>query len=186
LAVTTAASLAHAIWQRGEQVGLITNGQDAAERIRFQESAGEFSSRSRARALLQEKETRETCQPVVVETRRASNQFERIREVLARLEWSERRTLAELVAETGSRIPRNATVIAVLGDATEETALALGNLRRRGYAVMALVIAFDEMNFHRWAEPPAWAGRLLTENIEFRMVPEETALARICGELCLR
>jgi uncharacterized protein (DUF58 family) len=186
LAVTAAASLAHAIWQMGEQVGLFTNGQDAAERIRLGGDPGDFRSRSGARARLQEDQRRENWAPVLVETRRATDQFERIREVLARVELSERRSLAELIGEIGSRMPRNATVIAVLSDVTEETAVALGQLRRHGYAVTALVIAFEETSYHRWAEPPEWAGRLLAENIEFRMAPDEAAVGRVCGELFVR
>ena len=41
-------------------------------------------------------------------------------------------------------MPRDATIIAVLPRATVDTAIALGTLRRRGYAVAAVLILLDE------------------------------------------
>ncbi len=48
LAVTAAASLANAVFQMGQQVGLVTNGRDAADRIR--QEGWDFDIRSRSAA----------------------------------------------------------------------------------------------------------------------------------------
>ncbi len=48
LAVTMAASLANAVFEMGQQVGLVTNGRDAADRIRQEGWDFDFRSRSAA------------------------------------------------------------------------------------------------------------------------------------------
>src|SRR4029077_9597788 len=48
LAVTAAASLANAVYQMGQQIGFITNGRDAADRIRQEGIRHEFRTRSLA------------------------------------------------------------------------------------------------------------------------------------------
>ncbi len=78
--------------------------------------------------------------PVVVETQRGFEQFQQIRESLARLELTDGLSFSELLMETSSRLPRDATVVAVLGDVTTETAISLGNMRRNGFAVYAIVV----------------------------------------------
>jgi uncharacterized protein (DUF58 family) len=45
LAVTAAASLAHAVYQMGQQIGFISNGRDAADRIRLEGWDREYRSR---------------------------------------------------------------------------------------------------------------------------------------------
>src|SRR5919108_190866 len=76
----------------------------------------------------------ERLAPLVVETRRGAEQLQRIREVLARAELTDGLNFAQLVVETAHRLPRDATVLAVLPDVSVESAIALGNLRRQGMA----------------------------------------------------
>ena len=49
LAITAAASLSNAVFQMGQQVGLVTNARDAADRIRQEGWDGDIRSRSAAR-----------------------------------------------------------------------------------------------------------------------------------------
>ncbi len=187
LAITTAASLANAVYQMGEQVGLVTNGRDAAERARLEGGLREFRTRAVARADANAQQRSNRLQPLMVETQKGAAQLDRILRTLARLELTDGFTLPELVAEAASRIPRDATVIAILPSVSEEAAIALGNLRRSGYAVTAvLVILGDESEYFDWAEPPEWAGRLLSEGIQFRRVDDEESLSRLCAERILR
>lgn len=175
LAITAAASLAHAVYEMGQQVGLITNGRDAADRIRTEGWKGDYRTRQQAQdnAAMQEKSER--LQPLVVETRRGVEQFQRIRETLARVELTDGLSVAQLIPEVGSRLPRDATVIAILGQATAETALALGTLRRRGYAVTAVLINFARDDLE------AALPRLVAEGIEVRHLKNEDELAVLCG-----
>jgi uncharacterized repeat protein (TIGR01451 family) len=174
LAVTTVASLAHAVCQMSQQVGLVTNGRDAADRIRQEGWAHDYRTRAAALKSAAVEEESERLQPIVVETRRGVEQFQRIAETLARVELTDGLTFAQLVSETTSRLPRDATVVAVLGDVSTETALALGNLRRRGHAVTAVLILFGDEKMERAH------GRLLAEGIDVRQVRDEASVAALC------
>ncbi len=186
LAITTAASLANAVYQMGEQIGLVTNGRDAAERVRYEGWQQEFRTRSLARANASTQQRSERLQPLRIETARGVSQLDRILRTLARLELTDGFTLPELLAQSTSRLPRDATVIAILPSVTEETALALGNIRRSGFAVTAVLVMFGEQSeYFDWAEPPEWAGRLLAEGIGFRRVDDEASLSRLCAERIL-
>lgn len=187
LAITTAAALANAVYQMGEQVGLVTNGRDAAERIRYEGWRQEFRTRAMARAKATAQERSDRLQPLRVETQRGTAQLDHILTTLARLELTDGFTLPQLLAETMSRLPRDATVIAILPSVSEEAAIALGTLRRSGYAVTAVLVMFGgESEYFDWAEPPEWAARLLAEGIGFRRVDDEASLSRLCAERILR
>jgi uncharacterized repeat protein (TIGR01451 family) len=181
LAITAAASLAYALYQMGQQVGLLTNGRDAADRIRVEGWAHDYRTRQAALASAAMAEESDRLQPVSVPTRRGVEQFGRILETLARVELSDGLTLAQLAVEASSRLPRNATVIAVLGQASEETAVALGQLRRRGYAVTAVLILIADERDRAEA-----MGRLLAEGIDVRHVNDEAAVAAVCRQQALR
>src|SRR5262245_47011913 len=89
LAVTTALALANAVWEMGQQVGLVTNGRDAADRIRTEgwDIAPRTRRAARATSAVAAENTR--LQPLVVETRRGAEQLQRVREVLARAELTD-------------------------------------------------------------------------------------------------
>lgn len=174
LAVTAAASLADALYRLNQQVGLITNGRDAAERIRREGWDGDFRTRRAAQQEATQEAKSERLQPLVVETRRGPDQLQRILEMLARAELTDGLGFPDLVLETTPRMPRDATVIALLGTVTPEIALSLGNLRRQGFAVTAILVLFDEK-----ALELAYA-RLLQEHIEVRHFRNEEELSRLC------
>jgi uncharacterized protein (DUF58 family) len=186
LAVTTAASLANAVYELGQQVGLVSNGRDAADRIRLEGWQQNFRTRSVARATLFKRERNERLQPVVVETRRGTGQLSQILDLLARLELTDGFEFPDLVWEAGSRLPRDATVAAILTRVSEGTAIALGDLRRRGFAVTAVVVGSEEVEYHDWSSPPDWAARLLAEGVPFRRVEDEAGLSRLCAEALVR
>lgn len=174
LAITTAASLASAVFQMGQQVGLVTNARDAADRIR--QEGWDFDIRTRDAALraANMSATSDRLAPLVVETRRGPEQLMRILETLARAEMTDGLSLAQLVAETASRLPRDATVVAILTKVTEETAVALGNLVRRGFAVTALVNIYEDREYSEAA------GKLLAERIDARHLRDESSVSSVC------
>lgn len=188
LAAVAVASLANALCEMNQQVGLITNGGDAVDRIRGGSGSlepdnkptdSEVDPRTRREALQSQAMTEESdrLRPLIVETRRGIEQLQRIREVLARLEMSEGLTFAELLSETAHRIPRDATVVAVLPDVSEETAIALGNLHRRGQAVAVVLILLTEDALER-----AYA-RLVAEGIrDLRHLAREEDLTELCSK----
>jgi hypothetical protein len=175
LAVTAAASLANAVYELGQQVGLVSNGRDAVDRIRLEGWDREARSRIAARESVQMEETSERLQPLVVETRRGVEQLQRIRETLARVELSDGLTCAQLIAEAAWRLPRDATLAAVLPNVPVETALALGNLRRQGMAVTVVLVAMDAERLEKGH------GRLAAEGIrDVRHLRDEADLPAIC------
>lgn len=186
LAVTTAASLANAVIEQGQQVGLVSNGRDAADRIRLEGYREDFRSRTTARTRLHESSAEERRRPVVIETRRSAGQLDQILDALARLEWNEGLTFSELVGECASRLPRDATVAAILTTVTEDAAVALGLLRRSGFSVTAVVVDRDEEEPLDWAMPSEWVGYLLAEGVPFRLVRDHEDLERLCAEHFVR
>ena len=186
LAITTVASLANALHQMEQRVGLITNGRDAADRIREEGWNTEFRTRTVAKANLGMRAESDRLRPVIIETRRGFDQLSRILETLARLELTDGLKFSELVIETTNRLPRNATVVAVLTDVPPETAVALINLRRRGYSVTAVLVVFDQPDTPDWARSPDWAGWLVAGGVEVRRVDSEAALSNLCAERLVR
>lgn len=182
LAVTAAASIAYAVSMLNQQVGLGSNGRDAADRIREDALAKQpesarvdgYETRDEARRRYELLEENDRVRPVVVETRRGFDQFQKIREVLARLEVSDALSFARLALELAPRMPRDATVIAILPKVPVETAVALGTLRRQGFAVTAVLIGLtdgEQIDAH---------GRLLAETVrDIRYVNTEEQLGML-------
>ncbi|MBI1176456.1 DUF58 domain-containing protein [bacterium] len=182
LAITTAASLATAVYELGQQVGLITNGRDAAERIRTEGWRAAWTTRKDALQRFSERPPNERLEPIVIAPQRGPEQVERLHRTLARLEQTDGFRFDQMIHETASRIPRDTSVVAILTDVSVDTARALGELRRTGYAVTAVVVTRDVHELREWAVPPEWAGRLITEGIEIRPINSREALAELQAE----
>src|SRR4029453_439966 len=180
LAVTAAASIANAVYLMGQQVGLVTNGRDAADRIRQEGWAHDHRSRREAIAAASVKEKSDRPAPRVLGPRRGPEQLGRILETLARVELTDGLPLPALIEETASRMPRDATVIAILPPGSSESAIALGNLRRRGFAVTVLLNMFEKWDFALAAAP------FLAENIDVKHLKDESSIMEICRSFALR
>jgi uncharacterized repeat protein (TIGR01451 family) len=178
LAVTAAVALANAVALMGQPIGLITNGRDAVDRIRRREElgrrAGPRADRAAVRRLAAMREDDDRLRPLIVPPGRGPEAFARIRETMARVELSDGLTFDRLLIEAEPRLPRDATVIAVLASATHEAAVSLGRLRRQGFAVSAVLLAFDEV------ERIDSAGPLIAEGIPVRALSDEEELYRFC------
>ena len=176
LAVTIALALANAVYEMGQQIGLVTNGRDAADRIRPKD--GKATTRAPARrrrstAAMTDESHR--LRPLIVETRRGAEQLHHIRDTLARVELADGLTFAGLIAETTSRLPRDATLVAVLADVPEETAITLGSLHRAGRAITVVLIQLDENNLQ------TCYGRLIAEGVrDIRHLKDEAEVPALC------
>jgi hypothetical protein len=104
----------------------------------------------------------------------------RILETLARVELSQGLPLDALIEETASRMPRDATVIAILPGGSPEVALALSNLRRRGFAVTVILNMYESEAFADASAP------FLAERIGTQQLRDEASIAEICRTLVLR
>lgn len=184
LAITTACSIANAVTILNQQIGIASNGRDATDRIREEsllsqdakhntedgssktasegEPVNEFENRYDARSRFEQYEQNDRLRPVVVETRRGFDQFQKIREALARLELTDGTPFWSFAIEMGQRIPRDATVIAILPRVPVETSVALGQLKRQGFAISVVLIGIADDG----SEARAVAtGRLFAEGI---------------------
>ena len=163
-----------------QQIGLVTNGRDAADRIRQEGWDYDIRSRKAARRAAGMLDYNDRLQPVVVETRRGPEQLMRILETLARLELTDGLSFAQLLDETASRIPRDATVVALLASLNVDTAVALGELRRKGFAVTAILNLYDDVEFLNAS------AQLAAENIEVRHLKSAEMLPELCRQQVLR
>ena len=175
LAVTAALALANAVYEMGQQVGLVTNGRDAADRLRLEGWRADPRTRQAARAAGRMSEESHRLRPQIVETRRGVEQLQRMRETLARVELSDGLTFADLITETTGRLPRDATIAAVLPDVTEATAAALGGLRRAGRAITVVLIQHDPNALE------TSYGRLIAEGVrDVRHLKEAAEVPDLC------
>ncbi|HEY4417777.1 MAG TPA: DUF58 domain-containing protein [Verrucomicrobiae bacterium] len=186
LAITTVASLANAVFLMGQQIGFISNGRDAADRIRETGWQAEFLSRADAGQRALKLSPNDRLRPVRIETRKGTEKMTQILETLARLELTDGLEFSEMVATVIPQIPRDATVVPVLRHVTPATAIALGELVRRGFLVTAVIVAFDKDPVPDWAQPPEWAGLLLSHGIDFRLVNSEASVMNLCTEAIVR
>lgn len=144
LVVTTAASLVGALCELKQQVGLITNGRDALERIRTEGYILEPGRRSEAQSANDPLRASQRLDPQVLPVRRSDDQLPRARELLARLELTSGLPVEQLLAVCRDRIPRDTTVLALLPQVTLEAAASLGDMRRQGYAVGVILVMMEE------------------------------------------
>lgn len=186
VAVTAVASLANAVFLRGEQIGFTSNGRDAADRIRLFGWQAEFTTRRDAQNRATSIVLNERLRPVMLPARKGAEQLHQILETLARLESTDGLNFAQLLEETAPKIRRDATVVAVLRNVTPATAAALGELVRRGFIVTAIIIAFEEFVTPDWAQPPEWATLLLAQGVDFRIVTSEESISELCAEAIVR
>ncbi len=180
LAVTAAASVANALQEMGQQVGLVSNGRDAVDRVREEGWTGDRRTREEARNSAVRMADSDRLRPVIVPTRKSPEQLVHISKMLARLEKTNGLRLSELIIEVSARIPRDATVIVIVSTINLENAIALGGLRRQGYSVEAIVNCYSEEEF------ATFSGPLLAEGILTRHLKDEATVASICEKQVLR
>lgn len=175
LAVTTAVSIANAVNVLGQQVGFISNGRDAVDRIQQEGWKTEFKSRNAAQENLGMKTSSDRLRPIVVPTKRGEMQFMEIRDTLARIELTDGMPFSRFIDETQNRLVRDATVVVVLGSLNEEIAGSLSDLTAQGYAVTAILVRFNK---NELAEA---MGRLISLGIETRRVNTMQDISSVCS-----
>jgi uncharacterized protein (DUF58 family) len=174
LAITAAASIAAALVEMGQQVGLVSNGRDAVDRIATEGWQGDERTRDIVKKSVAMKSENDRLEPVIVPTLKSVEQSIRINRALARLELSDGMDLGTLIVEAGSRLPRDATVIAIVAEMNMENAIALGNLKKQGYSVVAVVNTYSEERFAQTKGP------LFGEGIGAMHLKDESSIRSIC------
>lgn len=180
LAVTFTASIANAIYLMGQQVGLVTNGRDAAERVRTLGWVGDHRSRDEARQSAKSDIPSQHLEPITLPTRRGPEAVQLLFRLLARVEKSKGLTLSQLLLDRASSLPRDATVLLVVSQVTSTETLAMVELRRRGFSVATILNCYDEDQF------AMTAGPLIAGGISCWQLRDETSIATVCRQLTYR
>jgi hypothetical protein len=141
LAVTTAASLAYLLHACGEQVGLVTNAADAAERARFVMPTVLSWSREDIEQDLQREEENTRLSPLCVPTLRTRDQAQKILANLARVVPSHGLPAHTMLLHALPQLPRNAALLLVVPQVDGALATVLMGLKERGLPITVFVIA---------------------------------------------
>ena len=169
LAVSAAASIAHWLYQNAEPFGLVSNGRDAAERMRELNKKGLYSDRTAATANIEMRSQSDRLNPVVLGANRTPEHFAEMHRMLARLERTDGLKLDQLLIETESRLPKLLSLIAIVQRVDEAGLLELEMMRRRGYALTVMLNCHqDEYLDH--------AGKLIAARLPVVPLHDEESL----------
>ena len=185
LAVTTAASIAASLHEANEPFGLVTNGRDAADRIRTEGWLGDarvqdHHHRSDASEATAMQATNDRLNPVILPAARGPVQFQEVHRTLARLERTDGLTLAEMLVECEPQLSGDTTLLVILQQATPSSIAALVSLSRRGRAVAVIINAHDINDY------TSIAGPLIASKIPTFYLSQRDAIADVCREVLLR
>ncbi|HEY3856035.1 MAG TPA: DUF58 domain-containing protein [Verrucomicrobiae bacterium] len=186
LAIVTVASLANAVYLTGQQIGFISNGRDAADRIREEGWRADFLTRNDATRRASKPKENTRLRPVIIKPGKGEDHLGTILATMARLEHTDGFDIADTARDAAARISRDTTVVAVLGTVTPQIASALGDIKRRGLPVSAIVVSLGMEAVPDWARPPEWAEMLLSQGIDFRIVNSEESISNLCAEAIIR
>ncbi len=180
LAVCAAASIATTLHDAGEPFGLVTNGRDAADRIRTEGWIGDARVRDEARSAADMHSKSDRLRPVVLGATRGPVQLAEITRTLARLERTDGLTLPQLVAESQSRISNETTLLFIVQQCPVESISAIIAMARRGWAVAVIINTHDINDYGRIAGP------LIGERIPTFHLIDQQSVADVCRNLITR
>lgn len=140
LAITVTASISYLLQMSGEQVGLITNGLDAAEEARYEVESQSTLSREDAKNSVVGESESDRIRPLTVPTMRTTIQAQQIAENLARILPGHGLDVTDLILEEFRGLPRDAALLPVLPYVSEQLALTLAEMKYSGFAVSVFFI----------------------------------------------
>lgn len=141
LAITTTASIAYLLQMSGEQVGMITNGLDAAEEARWHVDSHQVVSKDDVEGSVVGESESDRLRPLLVPTLRSPVQAQLIIENLARIIPGRGLDCGQLILEEFRGLPRDATLLPVVPYMTERLAMILGEMKLSGFSVTVFYIA---------------------------------------------
>ena len=180
LAITAAASIATALHESNEPVGIATNARDAADRIRQEGWQGDHRVRGLAQAAASMLDESERLRPIILAPARGPNHLREIIRTLARLEITDGLTFSELLVECESQLSAETTLLVILQQAEPETIAALIGLQRRGRAVAVII------NTHDINDYSSIAGPLIASRIPTFHLASADAISDVCRQTLLR
>lgn len=148
LAIEAAASMAYALVQDRQSVGLVTNGTaalDDAEPI-SQPAPGSTAGQSSQGSPPGRRRPEDAGRPVFIQPRKGSGGVMEILEVLATIECAPSMTLPQLLAETTPRLNWGATLILITPVDSPRLIETLLRLRRQGFHLIVLIVGLDPVH----------------------------------------
>ncbi len=179
LAITAAASISNLLYEMNQQSGLLSNGRDAADRIREEGWQGDSRTRGQSRQGVTMADKTDRLLPVLIPPSRSPERLHQILDQLARLELTDGLTLDQTLLGSTGRLPRDATIIAIVSKMNEPAAFALESLKRQGYAVVAIVNRWDDDEFL------VASSFLAARSIEVHHLKQEDSISGICKRLAV-
>ena len=179
LAITLAASISNALYLMNQPFGLVTNGRDAAHRIKTEGFMTDYRTRGAAGAKLAMRDDDSHLKPVCIPPSRGPVHYREIGRTLARLELTDGLTLGPMFLEVEPRLARDTTLIVILQKCDTTTAEVLSGFVRRGWAVTAIINTYDLSDFSRAAGP------LIAAGVTVMHLSGEDAMPKICQNMLL-
>jgi len=163
-----------------QPIALLSNGRDAADRIRTEGFDTDFRTRGAAQTGAAMRERDDRLRPVIVDADRGPVHFQELRRVLARLELSDGLSIAETVVNAQQRLAHDTTLIVITQKCDRQTAAMLIGMRRRGWAVAVVINTADINDF------AASAGPLQADGIETIHLVDDTQLPHATRRISAR
>jgi len=138
--VTVAASLASHLAERGVELGLVSNGVDAADVIETATVSVEATNREQARRLVEQRKQTDRLRPVEVPVRKGGESIMLVMETLARLELSHGQDLAQMISQEHNAWPREDTAVLIVPRLSPELMREVARLKTNGFSVFVLLV----------------------------------------------
>jgi uncharacterized protein (DUF58 family) len=143
-AVTVAASLAAFVIEQKQCAGFISNGGDAAERVRKEMQAAHSESRTEAIEQARLEEDVDRLRPVEVVPQKGDAQWAQLMETFAHLEVREALDCASLIANEYEGWPREAALLVIVPQLPPRLLQQIARLRDAGFLVTVFVVRNEE------------------------------------------
>jgi len=180
LAASLACSIAAALYELNQPVGLLSNGRDAADRIRSEGIDHDYRTRGAARDGAAMRDADDRLRPVIANADRGPAHFGELRRLLARLELSDGLSLGETLVGNQSRLAHDTTLIVISPRCDHSTSAMLIDMKRRGWAI-TVVINTQDINDYA-----ASSGALLAAGIESIQLADEASLPLVTSRASIR
>lgn len=180
LAVSLACSVAATLYELNQPVGLLSNGRDAADRIRTEGFDTDFRTRDAVRSGVSMRERDDRLRPLIIDTDRGPAHFEEIRRALARVELSGGLPIGDTIVGNQSRLAHDATLLVILQVCDRQTAALLIDMKRRGWSVTVVINTSDINDY------AASSGPLIAAGIETLHLTDEAALPLVTRRASIR
>ncbi len=123
-----------------QTVGLLSNGLDAAERVKREEGSQASRSRQEAREQARRREGEDRLRPVCVEPARGPTQLGQILDALARLELSEGMPLERMISEEAQGLSRDLSLVIIAPSLGPSLMQSVARLKFWGFLVTVVLV----------------------------------------------